>query len=299
MTNKAFVFLFGLAAVSFTPNAFSQCNAVDAVTTASLKITGGEACSTYANLDWQFRRTNGTMTIEWGTTTSYGTSKSLYSANPVNIPNLTPNTEYFYHVFGNYQGRNHDYSRSSFTTAASAPPPNKPPVITSPAAFSCTTGTTTTYAVVASDPDNDQITLSVSGQPNWATFASPTLTFNPVAGSAPVTITIMASDGKDGKDTLLLSVSVVAGTSVMATGSARQVFYLNTGTTRIGFTPSGNRPVTVSLHTLSGATLLQRTFRAAAAAGAFTLPGGISPGIYLVRLTDSVHSRVVTLNIRK
>ncbi len=299
MTNKTFVFLIGLTAVSFAPNAFSQCNTVDAITTASFKINGGEACSTYANLNWQFRRSNGSMTIEWGTSTSYGTSKNLYSGNPVNIPNLTPNTEYFYHVFGNYKGRNYDYSRSSFTTAAGAPPPNKPPVITSATAFSCTTGTTTTYTVAASDPDNDQITLSVSGQPNWITFASPTLTFNPVVGSTPVTLTIIASDGKDGKDTLLLSVSVEASTSVLATGSAKQVFYLNTGTTRISFTPSGNRPVTVSLHTLSGATLLQRTFRAAAAAEAFTLPSGISSGIYLVRLTDSVHSRMVTLNIRK
>ena len=280
----------------FVHGAFSQCNSVDAITTASFSITGGEACSTYANLKWSFRRSNGTMTIEWGTSTAYGTSKSVYSANPVNLTNLQPNTQYFYHVFGIYQGRTYQYSTSSFTTAASAPS-NQAPSITGSPVVACTLGTTTTYTVTATDPENDPVTFSINGQPNWITFASPVLTLTPVPGSTDATVRIIASDGKGGLDTLNLQVTVTAGTSVMANNSGNHLFSFRAGNSRIAFSSTANRPVTISLHTLNGSVVMRQTVPAAGME-AYSLPAGISSGVYLLRLSDRVHSRMYTLNLR-
>jgi len=97
----------------------AQCNTVDAVTTASFKITGGQACSTSATLNWSFNQNNGTMTIRWGTSTSYGSQKSVYTANPISITGLTKKTKYFYAVDGLFENITHTYTRSSFTTSGS------------------------------------------------------------------------------------------------------------------------------------------------------------------------------------
>ncbi|MBN1758552.1 MAG: hypothetical protein JW863_09555 [Chitinispirillaceae bacterium] len=296
MIPRLIIKLAFIVPVIFISRSFSQCNPVDAITTASFSITGGEACSTYANLRWTYRRNNGTMTIEWGTSTSYGTSKSVYAANPINIPNLTPNTEYFYHVYGIWQGRTYEYSKTSFTTAA-AGPANRAPEITSTASVACTTGQTHTYTVTATDPDNDEVTFSAGTMPNWITFANPVLTLKPVTGSNLVTVRIIASDGKGGTDTLNLSVTVTNSTAVMKNAYRNSpTFTLHTGGSHLAFIPSGNSPVTISLHTLKGSTVLQHSVEPGTSS--FTLPAGMASGVYLLRLSDTVHSRLYPLNIR-
>ncbi|MGB7569764.1 MAG: fibronectin type III domain-containing protein [Chitinivibrionales bacterium] len=130
MTRRQVIFSWLIvAAISYALNA-QTCNTIDAVTTASFKITGGQACATTASLNWSFTENNGTLTIRWGTTTSYGNSGNVYSAKPYVIKNLTPNTTYYYAVDAVWQGSsNYHYTRSSFKTA-SGTMTNQPPVIT-------------------------------------------------------------------------------------------------------------------------------------------------------------------------
>lgn len=301
---KSLLFTTAIAITSLFSNGFSQCNSIDiidVVTRASLKITGGEACSTYANIDWDFRRSNGTMTIEWGTSTAYGASKDLYSAKPITLPNLEPNTQYFYNIFGTYHGSTYQYTDTalaSFTTAASTPA-NNPPEITSTPTVSCTTGTTTLYTVSATDPDNDQVTFSVIDQPDWMSFTTPVLTLQPVSKSTNASVQIIASDGNGGLDTLSLQVTVTASTSIMTNNSGNHLFSFRAGNSRtVFFTTTGNHPVTISLHTLNGSVVMHQTVPAAGIE-ASSLPTGISSGIYLVRLSDTNHSQMFTLKLRK
>ena len=231
MQLKGGLLFWGILLAMYVQGLFAQCNTIDAITTASFSITGGEACSTYANLNWTFRRRNGELTIEWGASTSYGTSKSVYSSNPVNLPNLTPNTTYYYHVWGVYRNITHEYTKTSFTTSGEAPA-NNPPVITSAAAVACTSGITSTYTVTATDPDNNPITFSISGQPSWITFTSPVLTLKPVSGSTSTTVKIIASDDKGGLDILDLAITVTAGTSVISAASAIKSCSILFGKTR-------------------------------------------------------------------
>ena len=135
MIYRSLISLSMIVVALLVSRSFSQCNNVDALTSASFRITGGEACSTSVNLDWSYRRSNGEMTIEWGTSVQYGNSKSIYSANPINISDLTPNTEYFFHTYGFYHNRTYEYYTFSITTAAGSPS-NEAPVITSATAVS-------------------------------------------------------------------------------------------------------------------------------------------------------------------
>ena len=127
----------------------AECNTIDAVTAASFRITGGEACSTYADLNWTFTRKNGEMTIEWGTSTSYGAQKSIYPNPPVNIPNLTSNTTYYYHVWGFYQNRTYEYVKSSFKT----PAPGTSAALKSPAARTFTLRIGNTRLMLPFEPE--------------------------------------------------------------------------------------------------------------------------------------------------
>jgi hypothetical protein len=119
MTRQGCGLIAGLIVAVCTRTIMAQCNTIDAVTTASFKITGGQACSTFTKLNWTFSKSNGTLIIKWGTSTSYGTQKSVYASNPISITDLTPGTMYYYAVDGTYQGKTHQYTRSSFTTSGS------------------------------------------------------------------------------------------------------------------------------------------------------------------------------------
>jgi hypothetical protein len=117
---KSLIFA-GLIVGTIQMHLSAQCNTIDAITTASFKISGGQACSTFAKMNWSFRRSNGKMTIKWGTSTSYDSSKSVYDSNPINLTGLTPNTTYYYNVTGFYDNKNYQYSKSSFKTSGTKP----------------------------------------------------------------------------------------------------------------------------------------------------------------------------------
>ena len=287
---------FILVICCFSKNISSQCNDVDALTSASFRITGGEACSTSISLDWTYRRDNGEMTIEWGTSTQYGDSKSIYSQNPINITNLTPNTEYFFHTYGYYRNRTYEYYTFSVTTAAGSPP-NEAPEITSAEAVSCTTGQTTTYTVTATDNDDDEITFTAQDLPDWISFESPELTLNPLPESNDAEITLIADDGNGGSDTLLLSVEVIVSTSVRASGIPDNTLFLPTGATGIAFSPNSSRYITITLHKLNGAAIFQRKIPPSSL-GEFSLPAQIPSGVYLLRLSNEKRVYGYTLNIR-
>ena len=118
------LFSAGILAVLYVQGASAQCNKIDALTTASFQINGGEACSTSAKFDWSFTRSNGEITFDYGTTNSYGTKKAFTpnaGNKPLTISPLTPNTTYYYRVIGVYTSKNvnKEYYKSTFKTAAS------------------------------------------------------------------------------------------------------------------------------------------------------------------------------------
>ncbi|MBN1308732.1 MAG: hypothetical protein JXA18_12485 [Chitinispirillaceae bacterium] len=236
------------------------------------------------------------MNIEWGTTTSYGTQKSIYPTSPVHLPNLTPNTTYFYHVWGIYRSRTYEYTTSSFKTSGGAPA-NKPPVITSAPAVACTTGKTLTYTVKATDADNDKVTFTIRGQPSWITFSSPVLTLKPVSGSVNSTVIVTASDGKGGLDTLNLAVTVVIGTSVTATTTASKTFTLRFGRGRITVSDASDGIVGVSLYSLDGSRIIGSKVGTGRKVGdEKIIPVDLVPGIYILRVQNSGYSRMHTFN---
>jgi hypothetical protein len=287
MTRPVHILITFAVAVLYSQSLMAQCNTVDAVTTASFKITGGQACSTFADLNWTFTRSNGTMTIRWGTSTSYGSQKSVYSAKPVKLTGLTPSTTYYYAVDGSYEGRSYQYTRSSFKTSAGATAANKAPVITSAASVACTTGTTKTYTVTATDADNDPVTFTASGLPNWITFASPALTLKPITGSTNASISIIAADGKGGLDTLQLAVTVTASTGISSFRSnAEQTAGIRLGSNSITFPVRNGTPVTMQLFSLNGTSLSEKfTIGAGNATGVTMQLPKLSNGIYMIRAT--------------
>jgi hypothetical protein len=166
---------------------------------------------------------------------------------------------------------------------------NNAPIITSAAAATCTTGTTKTYTVTATDADNDPITFSVSSLPRWITFTSPTLTLKPVTGSRNTTITIIASDGKRGFDTLRLAVTVVNGstsTSGSVFNEVRAVAF-TIGNSSFRITVKGHESISINLFTLDGTRTSERiVLSSERASSRTTLFQSVKPGIYLVKVTS-------------
>lgn len=78
---------------------------------------------------------------------------------------------------------------------------NPPPVISGTPVTTLTVGNAYRFAPVASDPNNDALTFSITGKPVWATFDTKTgvLSGTPTAKQATVykKITIQVSDGKN------------------------------------------------------------------------------------------------------
>jgi hypothetical protein len=82
---------------------------------------------------------------------------------------------------------------------APPPPENRPPTISGTPASSVTAGTAYTFAPVASDPDGNTLSFTISGKPTWATFSAQTgrLTGTPAAANVGTyaSIVIRVSDG--------------------------------------------------------------------------------------------------------
>ncbi|MCW8966285.1 MAG: hypothetical protein OQK82_06335 [Candidatus Pacearchaeota archaeon] len=292
----AFVAIF---LCGFSETGYSQdCNDIDAVTTASFKITGGQACSDYANLDWTYRRSNGEMNIEWGTSQAYGSQKSVYESKPIRLTGLTPNTTYYYHVWGIWRNSTYEYTKSSFTTAGGTPP-NEPPQITSDEAVSCTTETAITYTITAEDPDQDVVTFSVENLPDWITLNGETLTFEPTSESSDTELKIIASDGKEGLDTLDLTVTVVHVTSVTMQRNMRSPVTLFFGKTRLNVPAAYGQSLTIALYSLNGSRIMRKVLKVTEGMNTGSLlPEAIVPGIYLVRVNSTAGAGSYTIGIQ-
>ncbi|MBN1603698.1 MAG: hypothetical protein JW915_18950 [Chitinispirillaceae bacterium] len=270
----------------------AQCNTIDAITAASFRITGGEACSTHANLKWSYKENNGTMTIEWGTSTSYGNSKSVYSSNPVKLTGLNPSTTYYYNVTGLWKGRTYPYTRSTFKTSSGSVSVNNPPEITSASAVVCTTGKSLIYKVTANDKDKDPVTFTLSGnKPGWVDFTSPNLVLKPVSGSKNSSIQIVASDGKNGFDTLKLAISVQTPTSVIEPGLQREMITLIAGSSSLLVKASADRLIHVALYSLNGAMIMNKVLDISDGNSKVSLlPDKIISGVYLLNVSNQLQS---------
>jgi hypothetical protein len=87
---------------------------------------------------------------------------------------------------------------------------NRAPVITSTAPVQVAQGDTYTYTVIATDPDGDPLTYSLSGQPDGMTITGNIITWTPgdnITSSGEVTLTV--SDGEL-NDTQTFTIIVVA-----------------------------------------------------------------------------------------
>jgi RNase P/RNase MRP subunit p29 len=143
---------------------------------------------------------------------------------------------------------------------------NHPPVITNTDTVTAKVGSTTTWTATATDADGDPVTFTFTGQQSWITVSGATLTMNPLATSKNDTVSVLASDGKGGLDTLKLKITVVNPPPV---NSPPVITNPDTVTARIGAAttwtavatdPNGD-PVTFTFTgqqawiTVSGATL--------------------------------------------
>ncbi len=102
-----------------------EFNDIDAISSASGKyrITGGKAYSGNAELKYQWRYGNGTMSIKWGTTSSMTDGSQSIPVFPVSgtidINSLEPNTKYNFQLYGTWAGYNYpNLGKGTFTTAS-------------------------------------------------------------------------------------------------------------------------------------------------------------------------------------
>jgi len=305
---KRVVVLIGITAVLYSQSAFSQ-NTIDGVTAASgargLTIRGGKAYADSATITWWDYYNNGQVhDLLWGTTESYGNTKSLkpFTARTdvtTTIKGLQPNTKYYAAIHRTYPSKGSDVTtKFQFTTTAAAST-NKPPVITTAPAVTCTTGTTRTFTLTATDADNDPVTFVISGQPNWVTLANAVLTLKPVTGSTNGSVRVIAQDGKGGADSMNITLTVVASTAVRAVVQKTTTGHtLSFGTDRVLFPTSGDAFVDVSLHTLAGARMLQK--RIAVKSGSVELAtAGVTPGVYVLQLKNSTFSLLQRVTLRE
>jgi hypothetical protein len=222
------------------------CQAVDAVTKSTLKLLAtSQRCETSATLNWSYSETNGTRTLTYGKTTSYGTAGgNVSSSTSSKLTGLTANTTYYFQVDNVYKGSTKYLLTGSFMTTGGS-------VIAAPtfanatAAVTCTTGTTKTYTASATGTG---ITYSISGQPSWITLSNAALTLKPVTGSANATVTITATNtGGSAIQTLTVTVvnaAVVVEPPVFANATAAVT--CTTGTTKT-YTATATDPANKTL----------------------------------------------------
>jgi hypothetical protein len=116
------VFLFIMSGISFV--LAQSCGSIDAVSSASTRfkvVAGSEYCDTLAKIAWQDYYSNGTRYFEWGTSTSYGQKSTLSGKSGTTIlPNLLPNTKYYWRANRLYNGKNPLTPAGTFTTKPKA-----------------------------------------------------------------------------------------------------------------------------------------------------------------------------------
>jgi len=278
------LFLIGCA-VSFA----ETCTAVDAVTSATndIKVTASsQACETTASIIWNEKHGDGSGYMEYGVSTGYGTKANISGkSGTVNLTGLKSGTTYYYHFYMSNGSETPCNLSGSFKTNSGAAA-NKPPVITSAPAVTCTTGTTKTYTATATDADSDPITFTTSALPSWITFASPTLTLKPLI-TGKDTISLFASDGKGGLDTLKLAVTRVATTSIRANVTIEHPVVFKIGTTPIVLPITADQSFSVSLYASNGARVFSRVVSTEKDMSAGTMAlTGLKAGIYVVKVAS-------------
>jgi hypothetical protein len=118
---SASLFLFAVISSSIAQPV--NYNPIDAVTSAStrLQIKSGKAFADSAQITWWDYYSNGDIqTIKYGTSTAYGSTINLQPFTEktditTTIPNLLPNTTYFYQFYRFYEDLEHT-TDGSFTT---------------------------------------------------------------------------------------------------------------------------------------------------------------------------------------
>jgi len=143
---------------------------------------------------------------------------------------------------------------------------NHPPVFTNADTISAKVGSTAVWTALATDADGDPVTFTFTGQQSWMTVSGATLTMNPTATSKNDTVSVFASDGKGGLDTLKLKITVV---NFPPTNAPPVITNPDTVSAKVGTTTTwtalatdaNNDPVTFTFTgqqtwiTVSGATL--------------------------------------------
>ena len=117
------------------------------------------------------------------------------------------------------------------------PPANRAPTISVAASYDVLVGQPLTITPVASDPDGDTLTFSVTNKPSWLSFSTTTgvLTGTPQSGHVgSVNVTITVADGRGGQGSDQTQVNVqqqVAGSATLSWSAP---------TTRVDGTPLNN-----------------------------------------------------------
>jgi hypothetical protein len=233
-------------------SAAETCTAPDAITKSTLSLAAtSQICETTAKLDWTTNKSNGTRTLSYGKSTSYGTNVNVSIASrrgTTNLSGLSANTTYYFKVDNIWEGALEYTLTGTFKTNTGAVIV-QPPVISSAASVSCTTSKTTTYTAIATDPANKPITFSYTGLQNWMTANGAVLTLKPVTGSpASTPIKLIASNGS-AADTQSITVTVIPATSIKLVDLLHK--------TQLGI--NGYKTVTeIALYSLNGATVYKK-----------------------------------------
>lgn len=99
------------------------CTPVDAITTSTLNLTSqSKACVNAADLIFTYSKTNGSRTLSYGKTTSYGTNGGNIAGasrtTTIQLTSLESGTKYYFKVDAVYQGSTKYTMTGSFTTNA-------------------------------------------------------------------------------------------------------------------------------------------------------------------------------------
>ena len=169
-------------------------------TTFRLEFFANDACDGSGNgegqtfLGFQNVTTDGTGNVTFtATLTTTPTSVGQFITSTATDP--TDNTS--------------EFSQCGVAVAAFVPP-NVIPDLVPNSSKSVNEGTTLSFSLSASDPDGDSVSFSASGVPSGAFLSGATFTWTPSFNqSGSYTVIFTASDGKGGKDTDAVSISVV------------------------------------------------------------------------------------------
>jgi hypothetical protein len=272
--------------------AAETCQTIDAITKSTLSLLAtSQVCETAATLNWKYNKTNGSRTLSYGKTDSYGTSGgNVTSGSPTKLTGLTPNTTYYFKVDNIYQGTNRYTLSGTFKTSTGASVVTAP-TITSPTAVTCTTGTIKTYTATATDPANKTVTFSYSKSPSgalpaWITSSGAALTLKPENSSQNTAVRIIASNGT-AADTQDLAITVVAATGVRNRTISCKQRTVNIGNTPVYIPFINEKTITVSLFSLDGSLAMKQvvSVQNANRNASVSLSPGIN-GTYMCKITS-------------